>query len=143
VIAVNRAARSVDKAFDARRPGGDQDMDEARDIARVRVQGTIDGPRHGAERCLVEDEVDVAGGPAAGPFVGQVGFKESEAPSRAGREEGANLIQITRMTGREVVQAHDLLPAAQQRFDEMRSMKPAAPVTSHVRGVPASACRSA
>ena len=87
MVAVGRTRRGVDEALDPRVAGGHQHVEEAVDVGRVGRDRVLERARHGAERRLVEDEVDALAGSRAVGEAGDVALDHREA-GRAFRPDG-------------------------------------------------------
>jgi len=110
VIAIYRARAGVDKPRYAGIPGGDEQVEKAGDIGRGAGDRIIDGPRHAAERRLVQHDVDAGAGALAGIDRTDVALDEADS----GR-------QVFALARGEVVEADDRLAEREQPLGEMRA----------------------
>lgn len=80
--------------------------------------GIVHGALHGSDCGVVQDVVDSCHRPAAGAQVCDAAAHEADPPSH--RRE------VLAVTGREIVQDHDIVPRADQVLDQVRPDEPRA-----------------
>jgi len=120
MVAVSGAGRRIDERLHLRIAGGDQHVQEAADVHLVGGDRVFQRTRHGAQRRLMQHEVDAFNGAAASVQVANIAFHEGKARPLLGRDRGTHFIQIALVTGCEVVQARDGLVQLQQGFQQVR-----------------------
>ena len=121
MIAVRRARRRVNDALDAGIACAHQQIEKSRGIGGVRRQRVFDRARNGAERGLVQHDVDAAACVAARLQVHDVRFDESMPAPGCGTDRNFYLVEVGAMSGCKIVEANDVLIELQQRLDEMRA----------------------
>ena len=112
-VAVDGRRRRGHDAPDALVAGGEQHVERALDVDGGRRQRVLHRARNGAERALVEDDLDAADGRVHALVRAEVALDDLDVPSE--------LREVRPAAGREVVEHADVVAALEQRLDEVRA----------------------
>ena len=112
-VAVDGRRRRGHDAPDPLVPGSEQHVERALDVDRGRRQRVLHRARHGAQRALVEDDLDAADGRVHALVRAEVALDHLDVPPE--------LCEVRPAAGREVVQHADVVASLEERLDEVRA----------------------
>src|SRR6516165_9350244 len=109
MIAVDRARCRVNEPPHPGITRGNENVDEAVDVRRVRGDGVRNRARHRAERGLVQHDVDASAREAAGIDIAYVGFDEPVPIPSISAHLRAYIVEVSPVARCETVEADDRL----------------------------------
>ena len=96
-----------------------QHVQKAGDVAAVGEDRVFNRARHGAQRSLVQDVIDVGTGRAAGVQIADIATHHVETAPLRGGDALLHLIQVALATGGKIIQADHALIELEQRLQQI------------------------
>ena len=124
MVAINCAARRVDKSFDVVVARGHQHVQKAAHIAGIGVQRVFDGTRHRTQRGLMQNQIHAPAGALTEFEVADVTLNEFEIPPPRWPDQLPYFPKVPFFAGLKIVHPDDVLVELEKGLNDVRADKP-------------------